>query len=99
MRYILSLLLLLAIYSCGASKQDSGTLTYEGFLEVQGITTYQYGSHTLTTDNGVYALTSDTIILDDFDSEAVIITAKKVNGYPVDGGPIYLNVQRIELKN
>jgi|TARA_R100000935_G_scaffold26603_1_gene46542 hypothetical protein len=75
------------------------TSTYEGVLKVQGITTYQYGTHTLTNENDVYALTSDTIILDDFDSEYVEITAKRVDGYPVENGPIYLNVKTIKIKN
>jgi hypothetical protein len=53
----------------------------------------------LTNENDVYALTSDTIILDDFDSEYVEITAKRVDGYPVENGPIYLNVKTIKIKN
>ncbi|EAP87653.1 MULTISPECIES: hypothetical protein [Croceibacter] len=99
MKYVYVILLVLCCLGCKSTKVAPETSTYEGVLKVQGITTYQYGTHTLTNENDVYALTSDTIILDDFDSEYVEITAKRVDGYPVENGPIYLNVKTIKIKN
>ena len=69
MKYVYVILLVLCCLGCKSTKVAPETSTYEGVLKVQGITTYQYGTHTLTNENDVYALTSDTIILDDFDSE------------------------------
>lgn len=93
------MLLVLCCLGCKSTKKAQGTSVYEGILKVQGFTTYQYGTHTLTNGSNVYALTSDTIILDDFDSEYVEISAKRVDGYPVENGPIYLNVKTIKIKN
>jgi hypothetical protein len=98
MKYVYVMLLVLCCLSCKSTKKTQGTSVYEGVLKVQGITTYQYGTHTLTNESTVYALTSDTLILDDFDSEYVEITAKRVEGYPIDNGPVYLNVKTITIK-
>ena len=97
-KYILILCVFVAV-ACKTQDGRHAGKTYSGLLEVQGITTYQYGTHTLKTDSETYALKSDSIILDDFNRENVVITAELVKGYPVDGGPAYLNVVKIELKN
>ncbi len=78
----------------GEQQDDSGT--YSGTIEATGITSYQYGTHTLQTDNEFYALKSEVINLSDYEGKSVTITAKRVEGYPVDGGPVYLNVQKIK---
>ncbi len=66
-----------------------------GTIQQQGITSYQYGTHTLSTDGTFYALKSEAVNLDDYTDQEVTILAKKIEGYPVDGGPEYLLVLEI----
>lgn len=66
-----------------------------GTIQQQGITSYQYGTHTLSNDNTFYALKSEAVNLDDYVDEEVTILAEKIEGYPVDGGPEYLLVLEI----
>lgn len=66
-----------------------------GTIQQQGITSYQYGTHTLSNDNTFYALRSEAVNLDDYVDEEVTILAEKIEGYPVDGGPEYLLVLEI----
>lgn len=85
--------------SCGTSKKDSeigADNQYSGIIEPAGITTYQYGTHTLQTENTFYALRSESIDLSSYENQEVTVTATEVEGYPLEGGPIYLEVQKIE---
>jgi hypothetical protein len=66
----------------------------EGTLQEQGFTTYQYGTHTL----GNYALRSSTVNLDDYVNQEVEVIGRKVEGYPVDGGPDLIEVEHIKVK-
>ncbi|MBZ9628852.1 hypothetical protein LB450_12125 [Psychroflexus sp. CAK1W] len=65
---------------------------YKGLLQAQGITSYQYGTHTLQTKDSLYALKSERINLDNYIGKTITLTAEPIEGYPVDGGPGYLNV-------
>lgn len=68
-----------------------------GTIQQQGITSYQYGTHTITTvDDEFYALKSDHVDLDDYIDEDVSIVAEKIEGYPLSGGPEYLLVLEVK---
>ncbi|WP_029036980.1 hypothetical protein [Salinimicrobium xinjiangense] len=68
-----------------------------GTIQKQGITSYQYGTHTITTANDeFYALKSETVDLDDYLDEEVTIVAEKIEGYPLSGGPVYLLVHEVK---
>lgn len=82
------------ISSC--KKEQLADNQYKGLLKTQGPTTHQYGTHTLTTSSTTYALTSKVVDLDKYVNQIVIITGKKVKGYPVDGGPEYIDVKKIK---
>ena len=69
---------------------------FKGLLKKQGTTTYQYGTHTLTSSSKTYALTSKVVDLDKYVNRIVIITGEKIIGYPVDGGPEYVDVKEIK---
>lgn len=71
-------------------------ITVTGVIEQQGITTYQYGTHTLSNEETFYALKSDVVNLDEYLNEEITIIAKKLEGYPVDGGPDFLLVQEVK---
>lgn len=66
-----------------------------GVVAEQGITSYQYGTHTLTTDEDFYALTSETIDLDALVGQQVRLKVEKVEGYPIEGGPEYYRVLEV----
>lgn len=87
------LLFLSLLFACGSTTKP-GT-EYTGVLKEQGFTTYQYGTHTLTHGNNLYALKSDSLDLNAYVNQEVSLRAEKVEGYPVDGGPEYLNVLEI----
>ena len=86
--------LLLFTATCNNSQSNS-TEQYSGVIEQQGITSYQYGTHTLTSEATFYALTSETVDLDQYLNQEVSLKAEKVEGYPVDGGPVYLRVLEV----
>lgn len=70
-----------------------------GTIQEQGMTTYQYGTHTITTSNDdFYALKSDSVNLGNYVGTEITITAEKIEGYPVDGGPVYLRVLEVKEK-
>lgn len=70
-----------------------------GTIQEQGMTTYQYGTHTITTSNDdFYALKSDSVNLGNYVGKEITITAEKIEGYPVDGGPVYLRVLEVKEK-
>ena len=66
----------------------------EGKIEAIGMTSWQYGTHTLTNDENFYALRSKTVKLDQYEGKTVTIVAQKIDGYP--GGPEFLEVLRIK---
>lgn len=83
-------------YSPSAEVKQT-TMEVTGTIEEQGITSYQYGTHTITTANDeFYALKSEAVNLDDYIDEEVTIVAEKIEGYPLSGGPVYLKVLEVK---
>lgn len=101
-----SLLLLFTATCSNVSEEKEGAasavieenaLEVTGTIREQGITSYQYGTHTITTATGeFYALKSDTVDLDEYTGKEVSITAEKIEGYPLSGGPEYLQVLKVK---
>ena len=56
------------------------------------MTTFQYGTHRIDK----YVIKSEKIDLQEFLNEKVTISGKIVEGYPLEGGPILLLVEKIE---
>ncbi len=67
-----------------------------GTIQEQGITSYQYGSHTISSGETTFALRSEKIDLNNYIDKKVTVFGKKVAGYPVDGGPEFLEVQKVK---
>ncbi|GGE40961.1 hypothetical protein EV200_101716 [Pedobacter psychrotolerans] len=100
MKKILVLSLFVAVFSGCASFKDSNTAnraTATGTIQKIGMTTFQYGTHLLTTENKTYALKSGSINLDQYMNKKVTIKGKKVKGYPLEGGPEFLDVTLIKF--
>jgi heat shock protein HslJ len=70
---------------------EKGVIQASGILNEQGITIHQYGTHTL----GGYALVSDSVDLNRYVGKDISLLGTKVEGYPIDAGPIYLNVHKV----
>jgi len=94
--FIFPLILFLA--SCDSSVESNNSVSSNGFIKKIETSTWQYGTHTLNNLQGKprYALKSLNYNLDDFNNKKVIIRGIKIEGYPVDGGPIYVDVKSIE---
>jgi hypothetical protein len=82
--------------SCKAPKY--GVTAKDGVIQKQGPTIYQYGTHKLVSDKGetIYALTSDSINLDLYIGKKVELQGDKIQGYPISGGPDYIEVKKIK---
>ena len=78
------------------SMDTTTSIEVDGTIEAIGMTSWQYGTHTLTNDENFYALRSKTVKLDQYEGKTVTIVAQKIDGYPVDGGPEFLEVLKIK---
>ena len=76
----------------------SMSVSGEGTLVEAGVTTFQYGTHLLMDEDGriLFALRSVIVNLDDYVDRQVAVEGLLVDGYPVDGGPAYLEVSRVQ---
>ncbi|PKD21486.1 hypothetical protein APR41_00425 [Salegentibacter salinarum] len=94
---ILSLVTGLIFLSTNCDRQNSEEqMQITGTIESQGITSYQYGTHTLNTEDEFYALKSEKVSLDEYVGKEVTISGSKIEGYPVDGGPDYILVTEVK---
>lgn len=100
MKKLLLLSIFVAIFSGCTSFKDLNTAkqaTATGTIQKTGMTTFQYGTHLLKTENKTYALRSDAIKLDEYLNKKVTVKGKKVKGYPLEGGPELLDVYMIKF--
>lgn len=85
--------------SCTMKKSDgTSKMNLTGEITPLGMTTFQYGTHTIRTENKIYALKSTSIKLDDYLNKLVILQGEKVRGYPLEGGPELIEVSEISVK-
>ena len=76
----------------------AGEVQVEGILQGITVSQWEYGSHTIEQDGTLYALTSDTVRLDDYEGENVRVSGTRVEGYPPkEGDPEYLSVTEVTL--
>ena len=74
------------------------TVTAEGVIQKQGMTSYQYGTHVLLDGNKtLYALMSKKLKLNDYVGKRVKVTGTPIDGYPLEGGPAFLEVTEVEV--
>lgn len=83
--------LCLTFMACDQEKDDM-RIEATGTIQKQGITTYQYGTHVISG----YALRSSTIDLDEYVDSSVTVVGHLIEGYPVEGGPDYLEVEEVK---
>ena len=90
-KLILLVSILTLSLSCEKSITTSIPVEITGIIQKQGVTIYMYGTHVISG----YALRSNTILLDNYINYNVTIVGYKIDGYPVDGGPDYIEVTDI----
>jgi hypothetical protein len=100
MKYLIVLLLavLISFSHCKSLDGKKGNYNFhgKGIIKKLEITTWQYGTHTIDIGDKFYALKSDNIDLNKYNDQVVSIWGNKIEGYPVDGGPEYIDVKRID---
>ncbi len=88
--------LILIFFSTTCNTGDnSDVLEITGTIQEQGMTSYQYGTHTLTNNETFYAIKSDGVDLNNYLNQEVTVKAEKIEGYPIEGGPDYLRVLEV----
>jgi hypothetical protein len=89
----------LFFFACESSVDPAEKQNQIGVIHKIEVSTWMYGTHTLNDAGGkpIYALTSSTIDLNNFENKEVKISGNLIEGYPVDGGPLYLNVTIVSL--
>lgn len=92
------LLLILWILAPSCAKEDAqasdaGSIVLTGTLKktAPSITTYQYGAFHMDT----VALRSNSIDLNLYVDELVTVRGYQIEGYPLSGGPVYVEVEEI----
>lgn len=89
---LLGVLICLSVSSCNKDENNPNAVKVNGIIQKQGITTYQYGSHII----GGYAVYSDVLDLDKYVGKNVTVVGSLVKGYPLSGGPDYIEVKKIK---
>lgn len=85
----------------GQEEPESQPVTVTGVVERPDITTYMYGTHSLTDEatNTLYALEGEEDLLDSYTGSRVTVYGSPVSGYEdgaIEGGPPLLDVTRVE---
>lgn len=93
---LLSLVTGLLFLTSTCDKTSDEHMEVKGIIEQQGMTSYQYGTHTITARDTFYALRSTKVDLDEYNGKEVKIYGNKIEGYPIDGGPEFLEVKKIK---
>lgn len=101
MFFILILLFTTLILSSCDLLESEESVSSTGKLSKLEASVWMYGSHILRDNEGKikYALESSKINLDDYEGKTVIVFGEKVEGYPVDFGPDFMKVTRIQEVN
>ncbi|MFO7719371.1 MAG: hypothetical protein R6W85_02890 [Gillisia sp.] len=93
---ITGVFLLINTATCQNTAQINTQMEITGTIKAIEMSSWQYGTHTISNDENFYALRSETIDLKTYEGKTVRIKAEKIAGYPVDGGPEFLKV--IDIK-
>lgn len=81
----------------GENPDRADEVRVRGRLESSGVTSYMYGTHVIVdrARRQRYALRGEGLDLDAYVGQRVELTGSRVEGYPVDGGPPYLQVHTV----
>jgi hypothetical protein len=109
---VIAMISLLAIWSCQKEneialkpvpakkevKSGDSLISLSGIIwKIDYVTCYMYGTHLLEAGDSTFALRSSSIDLDQYLREPVEVSVNKIDGYPVDFGPVYLDVVSVTV--
>lgn len=87
----------------GCTKEDNTnsvkqafSFQFKGTVKKPQVTSYMYGTHTISNEGQTYALKSSTVNLDNYINKTITIKGEKIKGYPIDGGPEFIDVKEVE---
>ena len=86
------IMICLTVLSCDKENSNPDNIEITGTIQKQGITSYQYGAHTISG----HALRSNSVDLDNYINQNITVVGYKIEGYPIDGGPDYIEVEEIK---
>lgn len=81
--------------TCNNQKSNPAAMEITGIIEPIGMTSWQYGTHTLSNATTLYALRSKTVDLKKYEGMTKTIKGERVEGYPVENGPEFIEVTEI----
>lgn len=93
---------IVSVQVCNADAADSTQvqmITVTGVLQKQGITTYMYGDYVVIDHKSRtrYAIRKGKLSLERFVGRKVTIRGMPIKGYPVDFGPVYIELHSVVL--
>ena len=90
----------LILSSCDLLESEESASAAGKLSKLDG-SPWMYGTHIISDNESYakYALKSSKINLDNYDGKTVIVFGTKVKGYPVDSGPDYMEVTRVQEAN
>lgn len=99
--FVLIAVISICLLSCtrnpiATNTKEAYPFEFKGLLKKTGVTTYQYGTHTISNEGKTYALNSSVFNLDNYINKIVTVKGEKIKGYPVDGGPEFIDVKEVE---
>lgn len=92
----LGIFIFLSLLACQNKKIASTQIEITGVIQKQGITTYQYGTHVITSEDKLFALKSSSVDLNKYLKQNVTIIGNKIAGYPIENGPDYIEVTKVK---
>ncbi len=95
---IFALIFFSIVISCDTGTNADTSVVAEGRINEIATSGWMYGTHVLTDSRGniIYALRSTGHDLNDYVNKKVRISGYKVDGYPVDDGPVLVEVTTIK---
>ena len=77
------------------SQKETNSFEFQGLLERQSMTSYQYGTHVISNGGQTYALQSSAVDLNSYVGKKVTIKGNKISGYPLENGPEFIEVTSV----
>lgn len=96
MKHILTLVAIATIALFSSCSTNKNLVEFTGTVQRLEMSTFQYGTHTIEANSTYYALKSQELDLNDYNTQTVTIIGEKVEGYPLEGGPVLINVVKVK---